>query len=67
MKPNNVTRLLESHGISYTVFELPAEKLGALEAAGLMGVPAEQVFKTMAKANPSWRSPPGQWKWTSKR
>jgi Cys-tRNA(Pro)/Cys-tRNA(Cys) deacylase len=47
MKPNNVTRLLESRGIPYTAFELPQEKLSALEAAQLMGVPAEQVFKTI--------------------
>jgi len=47
MKPNNVTRLLDSRHIPYTAFELPAEKLGALEAARLMGVPPEQVFKTI--------------------
>jgi len=47
MKPNNVTRLLDSHHIPYTAFELPAEKLGAVEAARLMGVPPEQVFKTI--------------------
>jgi Cys-tRNA(Pro)/Cys-tRNA(Cys) deacylase len=47
MKPNNITRLLATHGIPYTVFELPAEKLGALEAARRMGVPPEQVFKTI--------------------
>ena len=47
MKPNNVTRLLDSRGVPYAAFELPAEKLGALEAARLMGVPPEQVFKTI--------------------
>jgi Cys-tRNA(Pro)/Cys-tRNA(Cys) deacylase len=47
MKPNNVTRMLDSHGIPYTAFELPAEKLGAVEAAVFMGVPSEQVFKTI--------------------
>lgn len=47
MKTNNVTRLLDSRRISYTVHELPAEKLGALETARLLGVPAEQVFKTI--------------------
>jgi Cys-tRNA(Pro)/Cys-tRNA(Cys) deacylase len=47
MKSNNVTRLLESHHIPYTVHELPAEKLGALETAHLLGVPEEQVFKTI--------------------
>ena len=47
MKPNNVTRLLDSHKIPYTAFELPDEKLGALEAARLMDVMPEQVFKTI--------------------
>ena len=47
MKPNNVTRLLDSRHIPYTAFEFPAQKLGALEAARLMGVPPEQVFKTI--------------------
>jgi Cys-tRNA(Pro)/Cys-tRNA(Cys) deacylase len=47
MKPNNVTRLLDSHNIPYTAFELPEEKLGALEAASLMEVMPEQVFKTI--------------------
>jgi Cys-tRNA(Pro)/Cys-tRNA(Cys) deacylase len=47
VKPNNITRLLESQKIPYTAFELPAEKLGALEAARLMGVPPELVFKTI--------------------
>jgi Cys-tRNA(Pro)/Cys-tRNA(Cys) deacylase len=47
LKPNNVTRLLEARKIPYTAFELPAEKLGAVEAARIMGVPVEQVFKTI--------------------
>jgi Cys-tRNA(Pro)/Cys-tRNA(Cys) deacylase len=44
---NNVTRFLDSKKINYTVFELPAEKLGALESARLLDVPAGQVFKTI--------------------
>ena len=44
---NNVTRLLDSRGIPYTGFELPPEKLSALETARLLGVPPEQVFKTI--------------------
>ena len=44
---NNVTRLLDSHRIPYTAHELPVEKLGALEAAQIMGVPPEQVYKTI--------------------
>ncbi|MCC7129937.1 MAG: aminoacyl-tRNA deacylase [Anaerolineae bacterium] len=47
MKANNVTRLLDARKIPYTAFELPAEKLGALETAQHLGVPAEQVYKTI--------------------
>jgi Cys-tRNA(Pro)/Cys-tRNA(Cys) deacylase len=47
MKPNNVTRFLDSRGIPYTAFELSAEKLGAIEAARQLGIPPEQVFKTI--------------------
>ncbi len=43
----NVTRFLDARKVKYTVHEVPAEKLGALEVAQLMGVPAEQVFKTI--------------------
>lgn len=44
---NNVTRFLDARKVKYTAHELPAEKLGALEAAEYMGVPAGQVFKTI--------------------
>ncbi|MGE5249250.1 MAG: YbaK/EbsC family protein [Bacteroidota bacterium] len=44
---NNVTRFLDSHGVIYEAHELPAEKLGAVEAAEFMGVAPEQVFKTI--------------------
>jgi len=47
MKPNNVTRLLEAKKISYTAFELPPEKLGALEAAQILGVSPDLVYKTI--------------------
>lgn len=47
MIKNNVTRLLDTHNIPYTAFELPAEKLGALETARLLSIPPEQVFKTI--------------------
>ena len=33
--------------MKYTAHELPAEKLGAVEAAHYMGVPEGQVFKTI--------------------
>jgi Cys-tRNA(Pro)/Cys-tRNA(Cys) deacylase len=44
---NNVTRFLDSRKVAYAAHELPAEKLGAVEAAEFMGVPPEQVFKTI--------------------
>jgi Cys-tRNA(Pro)/Cys-tRNA(Cys) deacylase len=44
---NNVTRFLDSRKVKYRAHELPAEKLGALEAAEFMGVPPGQVFKTI--------------------
>ncbi len=44
---NNVTRFLDSRKIAYTARELPAEKIGATEAAQILGVPAERVFKTI--------------------
>jgi Cys-tRNA(Pro)/Cys-tRNA(Cys) deacylase len=44
---NNVTRFLDARKVKYRVHELPAEKLGALEAAEFMSVPPEQVFKTI--------------------
>jgi Cys-tRNA(Pro)/Cys-tRNA(Cys) deacylase len=56
---NNVTRLLDSRGVSYTAHELPSTKLGALEAAQLLGVPPEIVYKTIVvgrekSTNRSW-------------
>jgi Cys-tRNA(Pro)/Cys-tRNA(Cys) deacylase len=47
MKPNNVTRMLDARGVPYTAYELPKEKLGAVEAAEILGVPAELVYKTI--------------------
>jgi Cys-tRNA(Pro)/Cys-tRNA(Cys) deacylase len=47
---NNITRLLEARKIAFTAYDLPPEKLGALETARLLGVPAEQVFKTIVAA-----------------
>jgi Cys-tRNA(Pro)/Cys-tRNA(Cys) deacylase len=44
---NNVTRLLDSKKIQYTAFELPAQKLGALETARLLNVDPEIVYKTI--------------------
>lgn len=44
---NNVTRFLDSRKVKYAAHQIPPEKLGAVEAADLMGVPREQVFKTI--------------------
>lgn len=57
---NNVTRLLDSKKIKYTVFELPTEKLGALETARRLNVPAEQVFKTIVARRERAGSPVGK-------
>lgn len=45
--PNNVTRMLDAKKVVYQAFELPPEKLGALETSRLLAVPPEQVFKTI--------------------
>ena len=47
MKVNNVTRLLDSRKIPYTAYELPAEKLGAVETARRLDVPLSIVYKTI--------------------
>lgn len=47
MITNNVTRFLDSKKVKYQVFELPPEKLGAVESARLLNVPTAQVFKTI--------------------
>jgi len=44
---NNITRFLDSRKVKYIAHELPAEKLGAVEAAQYMGVSENQVFKTI--------------------
>jgi Cys-tRNA(Pro)/Cys-tRNA(Cys) deacylase len=47
MATNNITRLLDARHIPYTAFELPPEKLGAVDTARLLSVPLEQVYKTI--------------------
>jgi Cys-tRNA(Pro)/Cys-tRNA(Cys) deacylase len=44
---NNVTRLLDARQVKYTAYELPAEKLGALETARLLDVEPATVYKTI--------------------
>ncbi|NLF49896.1 MAG: Cys-tRNA(Pro) deacylase [Leptolinea sp.] len=52
MTTNNVTRFLDLKRINYKAFELPAEKLGALETARLIGVEPGQVFKSIVVLRP---------------
>jgi Cys-tRNA(Pro)/Cys-tRNA(Cys) deacylase len=54
---NNVTRLLDSRKIPYTLFELPNEKLGAREAAQLLNVEAAAVFKTIVATREKPKKP----------
>lgn len=44
---NNVTRLLDARKIPYQVCELSKEKHSAEETAELLGVPLNQVYKTL--------------------
>ena len=54
---NNVTRLLDSRKIPYTVYETPPEKLGALETAKFLDVPPGMVFKTIVLTRDKPRKP----------
>ena len=54
---NNVTRLLDSRKIKYTTYELPAEKLGALETARLLDLDPAAVFKTIVVTRDRLRKP----------
>lgn len=47
MNKNNVTRLLEVHKIPFTAYELPEEKLGALETARWLRAEPSEVYKTI--------------------
>lgn len=44
---NNVTRMLDTRKIIYTVFETPAVKLTALEVCDHLHIPPESVYKTI--------------------
>ena len=54
---NNVTRFLDARQISFTAFELPAEKLGATETARLLGVAPGIVFKTIVVVRENPKKP----------
>lgn len=47
MSANNITRLLDAKKIQYKAFDLPTQKLGAVETADLLQVPLGMVFKTI--------------------
>ena len=47
MVSNNVTRLLDNRGVSYSAHQFPKGKLGAEKVAQLLGVPPHQVYKTI--------------------
>ena len=47
MKPTNVTRILDQRNIPYTIIEVPAKKLSAVEAAQIIGVAPRIVYKTI--------------------
>jgi Cys-tRNA(Pro)/Cys-tRNA(Cys) deacylase len=47
MITNNITRMLDARKIPYIAYELPAEKLGAIETAHMLDAPLEQIFKTI--------------------
>jgi Cys-tRNA(Pro)/Cys-tRNA(Cys) deacylase len=53
----NVTRLLDARKIPYTIFETPAEKLGALETARFLDVGPDSVFKTIVVTREKPRKP----------
>jgi Cys-tRNA(Pro)/Cys-tRNA(Cys) deacylase len=52
MAVNNVTRLLDSRKIKYRAYDLPAEKLGALQTAARLNVPPELIYKTIVVVRP---------------
>ena len=54
---NNVTRLLDQRKVKYAAFELPAEKLGALETARLLELDPVTVFKTIVVTRETPRKP----------
>ncbi len=54
---NNVTRLLDLHEVEYAAFDLPVEKLGALETAALLHVDPAIVFKTIVVTRDGQKQP----------
>lgn len=44
---NNVTRMLVAKKVAFEAHELPAEKLGGMEAAAVLSIDPSQMFKTI--------------------
>jgi len=55
---NNVTRLLQAHGVPYVAHAYPPERHSAEEVAALIGLPPERVFKTLVALREAPRSKP---------
>jgi len=47
MGANNITRMLDASRIPYALYETEPIKLGAVEVADILGVPQEDVYKTI--------------------
>jgi Cys-tRNA(Pro)/Cys-tRNA(Cys) deacylase len=47
MSVNNVTRFLDSREVQYSIFNLPPQKVGALETASILGVSPSVIFKSI--------------------
>jgi len=54
---NNLTRMLAAKGVAFEAHELPAEKLGGLEAAAFLKVDPLQMFKTIVALRPEGGKP----------
>jgi Cys-tRNA(Pro)/Cys-tRNA(Cys) deacylase len=53
LKTNNVTRLLDNKKVSYEAFELPPEKLSAIDTAEFLNVPIHLVYKSIVLLQPN--------------
>lgn len=53
VKTNNVTRFLDSKKVHYDTFELPLEKLGAMETAEYLNIPVHLVYKSIILMQPN--------------
>lgn len=47
MTVNNVTRLLDAAKARYQIFELPVEKIGAVDTAAILSIAPDIVYKTI--------------------